>query len=270
MKPDHSHDIIAMKHSLLPLIGFLAVLLVAGTGCADDPSAPGPVLLSDLLRINIPHPVPSDGTFGTLSTTASIPRSDASPTFQSGGSIFDRPDHGNSVDGGIMTTAGVDIVRDVRIGYLSFEASAFGTVATWGLSGNVERGVPSWSGEMYVPDVVRIVSPTSEDSLSKSRPLRVTWNPDPNNDSVVFGMRYESLVSQVKDSTLPDLQIQWIVVTADDGEETIPSSAFEDLPVGGLVKVFVSRGSTAVAGPESHPFYLYAYTNSEYGLDIVE
>ncbi len=238
---------------MLRLYSLLALVLGFGViGC--DESA-GPNGFGNPFASWGQSPVP---TYGQFYITSTWTRQSNNQSYRSGGEIYDGTgSSAHYVSGGLMTASGLQIGEERPGKYLSFRAPQFGTTAVWGLSGNPSAGIPGFVDSMYMPAEIRILAPVLK-SISRSAPLSVQWNADPNNDSVLVS------VNDISEPPEPytNLQYSWAAVVPDNGSYTIPSSVFLNMPAGSLVKVSLVRGAGKTTGTLSHPFHIYGTTTA--------
>lgn len=234
-------------YSLLVLaLGFVMV------GCGDESAGPDGFVSSFASWGQSPV-----STYGQIYITSTWTRKSNNQSYRSGGEIYTATDHKTFVSGGVMTGSGLQIGEELPGKYLSFSAPQFGTTAVWGLSGNSSAGIPGFADSMYMPAEIRILAPVVT-SISRSTPLSVQWNVDPNNDSVLVS------VNDISEPPEPytNLQYSWVAVVPDNGSYTIPSSVFLNMPAGSLVKVSLVRGASKTTGTLSHPFHIYGTTTA--------
>jgi hypothetical protein len=160
-----------------------------------------------------------------------------------------------------MTASNMQILIDGNGQYLSIGQPTFGAVTSWGLSGG--SGIPAFADSMYIPEEIVLTAPVAS-TISQTTGVTVGWNADAANDSVVVGFRYD-VITIVADSTLPYTDYSWYRIVPDNGQYTIPASAFSAIPVGGYVEVVVARGNAKLIGPSTHKFHVYGAT-AAYGI----
>lgn len=233
-------------YSLLALV--LGLVMV---GC-DDGAGPAGDVSNDPLGIFAQSTV---ATYGQFYITSTWTRKNNVQTYRSGGEIYTATNHDTFVSGGVMTASGATIGEQYPGKYLSFVAPAFGTTAVWGLSGNSLAGIPAFADSLYIPAEIRILFPAVT-TVSRTSPLTIQWNVDPNNDSVM--VRVDD-ISEPPDG-YTNLQYSWNAMTADNGSFIIPSSVLSNMTAGSKVKVSLVRGASKTVGTSSHRFHIYGYT----------
>ena len=233
---------------------------ICAIGCNDEsgPTQPVPAYLS----LPFPwgkSPVP---THGQIYATARTNVGNFEVQYYSGGKIYSSTDHTQpAVDGGAMLVSGIGITHAPEIGYMSAGESVFGGVGMWGLAGNGQHGVPAFTDSMYLPSILHMAAPGYLSTISRAGGVAVQWNPDANKDSVVVGFMYDISASRFVDSTLPaDLQYSWYRTAPDNGAYSIPASALNGLPVGGIIQLIVARGNAKLGGTSAKKFHMYGYT----------
>jgi len=229
-------------------------------GCSpDDPV--GTRLPPNVLTNPYPWSKTTTGTYGAFYIQASTTAS-GSTTYLSGGKIFSDSGMTTGVNGGTMTAGGIIVGYSSDYGYISASQPYFGQTSTWGLSGDTTNGTPSFTDSLYVPTLISLSAPsTPGDMLSKSSGFGMTWNPDPNNDSVVVGLKYEATLSRYVDTSLSDDNYSWYRLVPDNGSYTVPSGALSSVPVGGYIDVIVARGASKVVGT-TRKYHIYGMTLS--------
>jgi len=238
--------------------GVVLALILLVAGCASDPSSPEQGASLGL------YPFPwlkvSTPTYGDFHATAQT-RGSSGTHYNSGGLLYTSTNHTQEADGGVMTASDMQIPIDGNGQYLSIGQPTFGAVTSWGLSGG--SGIPAFTDSMYIPEEIVLTAPVAS-TISRTTGVTVGWNADAANDSVVVGFRYD-VITIVADSTLPYTDYSWYRIVPDNGQYTIPASAFSAIPVGGYVEVVVARGNAKLIGPSTHKFHVYGAT-AAYGI----
>lgn len=237
----------------------VVLLLLGGVliSCGDEASGPldgDDSFLNQFLSL----PQSPSPTYGQFYVTSTWSRGSNVTSYISGGQVYDDTDHATHVSGGAMVANGLTIPEETTGLYLAYNASTFGATNTWSLSGNPSAGIPAVTGSMYVPSEIQLLSPAAP-SISRSLPLDITWNLDPNNDSIM--VRVNDITEPSDDFT--GVQYNWNVIVPDNGSYVIPASVLANMPVGSTVKISLIRGNSQTIGT-SHKFHIYGYT---VGLD---
>ncbi len=237
------------------VVALTTVLSVAG--CGTDP---GPTQ-SQPSRRSLPFPWAKEAaaTRGQFYVTAHTNVGGAGVEYEAGGQLYASTSHESAaVSGGTMTASDVDMVYNSSFGYRSIAAPAFGATGKWGLTGDAAANIPAFTDNMYMPSVVSISAPGPGASISKAAGVNLSWNADPNNDSVIVGISYDASVSHFADSTMPtSFQYSWYAAVPDNGAVTIPASALADLPTGAWVQLLVTRGNSKLVGTNDAKFHIY-------------
>lgn len=241
---------------LFKLIRATAPLLILATfftaGCGSEPAAPtNPTIYSPL-----PWLKTGTATYGHFYITSQRAGNNT-PSYHSGGLIYASTNNTQSVNGGTMTAGGTNINFDSDHLYYSIAQPTFGAVSTWGLTGNPTLSIPSFTDAMYVPQEISMNSPTIPSNLSKSSPLNVLWNSDPNNDSIVILFNYDVPTSQFVDSTKPNVEYGKFYIVPDNGTFTIPTNDLSPIPTNGYIMLLIGRGKGKLTGTSTHKFYIY-------------
>lgn len=238
----------------------LAMLVVLPSGCSpDDPV--GAKFPPNVTTNPYPWSKTTTGTYGAFYIQAST-TAGGSTTYLSGGKIFSDSGMTTGVNGGTMTAGGITVGYSSDYGYISASQPDFGQTSTWGLSGDPTNGTPSFIDSLYVPALISLSSPLTGGTLSKSSGFGMTWNSDPNNDSVVVGFKYEATLSNYADTSLSDDTYSWYRLVPDNGSYTVPSEALSSVPVGGYIEVIVARGASKVVGT-TRTYHIYGMTLSD-------
>ena len=189
--------------------------------------------------------------------------------YQSGGTIFSSPAHSTAVDGGTMTAGNLPLSYRADGTYYSIGAPTFGAVSTWGLAGNPGLGIPAFTDAMYLPAEVKMSSPLPAAIISKSSPIPVSWNPDPNNDTVAVYFEYDISISRFANPSNPSTQYGRFYIVPDNGSFTIPAADLSGLPSNCYIGVYVARGAGKLTGTPTKRFYIYGATTSSGIFEVV-
>ncbi|MGV3597168.1 MAG: hypothetical protein ACO1PI_04820 [Bacteroidota bacterium] len=154
----------------------------------------------------------------------------------------------------------------------SANSSQFGTNVTFSITGDTSNGFNPDSTTIYVPAEIKLTGPFSTGSMpnhSKVSSINVTWNADPNNDSVALLLVYEGALSYRKNNSLSSTLVSVIKLTEDDGSYTISPSDFSSFPVGGIATLYVGRIGEDVLVSNGKTIPVYAYTWASQQFDIL-
>ncbi len=193
--------------------------------------------------------------------------SDGVELYHTAGGVYSTPQQTQRIDGGLAVISNKQVNAGANLAYeTSGETSAgspsFGTTSTFSITGNSSYGIPAVSSQIYIPQVIKMLTPaTGGATVSKAVGTAITWNPDPQNDSIAVGFLYNGVTSHEKDSTLSATDSTWVRFVPDNGAYQVTSADLAGVPVGGYVHIRIGRGNTMLAG-SSHQFYFYAYTTA--------
>ncbi len=233
---------------------FIVVFLTACDSSATNPEDAPPA--STIVYDPYPWTKTELPTYGKVYVTAQTTPLDNAPIIASWGELHTTTEHdGTMLNGGVMTVNSMQIPYSEALNYFSSKSSSFGTTSAWGLSGNKELNIPSFSTTMYVPAVIHIQSPY-ESALpflvpfqDVNKPLTIEWNADPQNDSIIIGFTH-------------NINYSWYRKVPDNGSFTIPADAFSDIPENSRIDLVLSRGNSKIAGTESYPIHIYTFTQA--------
>lgn len=242
-------------------LSLMVFLLLGGVlvSCGDEAS--GPSGEGGLLNPFTLWEKSGTPTYGQLYATSQWSQRPNLSHYISGGEVFSNTSHTTLTDGGAMVASDLPIVADYPGEYRSYAPCTFGAVSVWSLAGGPSVG--GFADSMYVPTEIKLLSPVSSaTSVSRTQPLTVTWNVDPNGDSVLVHIEYLVEGSIDNDPSLPTTDYRWGVLTADNGSYTISATDLAGLPAGGLVQITLARGASKTSGTTSYPFHVYAYSTA--------
>lgn len=154
--------------------------------------------------------------------------------------------------------------------------------ANWGANtsfGVAGGGVyPAFQVSFYVPKVIYL-SPIGQvcnkissnyPIISKSNPaVSLNWNLDINNSQVAIIFYYDGIKSQSINPMLPTTSFSSFVTAPDNGLYVINASDISNLPVGGLVEIYVGRGNDENVNIQGKEVYITANTYSKRTYMIV-
>ncbi len=258
-----------MKNNFNTRFGYIALLIfsVVIGGCNSDPSEP-----SNQLGVSPQTPwflsMPIQANYGHFYVTSQS--SGVSTLYNSGGLIYSSTAQTQTTNGGVMTASSLQIAPDSNDVYFATAQPVFGSVAVWGLSGNISSGIPSFSDTMYVPDEIVMTFPTANTTISKSAGVTVTWNQDTNNDTVAVWLQYDYAVSRFADSTISSAPYSKYWLTTDNGQFQISTSQLSSIPTGGYASIIIARGNSKLIGPSTHKFVVYGATTASGVFKVVQ
>jgi hypothetical protein len=126
---------------------------------------------------------------------------------------------------------------------ISGKSSLFGSSATVFFPGNPSLSIDTFSNNFYLPLPVMITSSTSS-TISSSSSYQINWNTDVNNQNgIVIGIYYSSMLNRIIDSTMLATDKLWTVTTTDNGSYIIPSSVLSTFPPGSHIDIYVGRAA---------------------------
>ncbi len=126
---------------------------------------------------------------------------------------------------------------------ISGKSSLFGSSATVFFPGNPTLGIDTFSNNFYLPLPVMITSSTSS-TISSLNSYQINWNTDANNQNgIVIGIYYSSMLNRLIDSTSQSTDKLWTVTTTDNGSYTIPSAVLSTFPQGSYIDIYVGRAA---------------------------
>ncbi len=238
----------------------------------------------EMLNQLFPNLLTGDSIYGALYAGAHTnPGTTHTPSYAFGGAVYATASEQIKIDGGTMTVADVTLnatshpQNGIVYGSPSFyflatgvTAPTFGSLSGWSLAGHTANGVPAFSDSMRLPIIIRLFSPHNQGSLlSLSQGFTIEWNSDPaNTDGVLVLVRYLAIPSNRENPSLPDDDISFQAVVADNGTYIVSPSALSGMPAGGIIDVLIARGNSAIVGSAGRYYNIYGYTFSNGEFDL--
>ena len=148
-------------------------------------------------------------------------------------------------------TLSLDNVTLNTTGSLNNYETLVGNTDTYNMYGNSvdltlagNGSLPSiTSTPIYVPELLTITSPQFANNLTISSNFQFSWVVDNTNPFDKVGIRIEYDPTSTENTSLGGNHVYNDIVTDDTGNYTVTSNDLSGIPVGGIIKVYLARGT---------------------------